>query len=325
MLENEVTIQGSNFKDRKTWLIVFGILEIILGLFCALASVGMTISTLLMKTSAEPISAGTIIPGILLYMILAAWFIWMGIGSIGARRWARALLLVSSWIGLIGGICGLIFLIIFIPGMSDQAAQSAQTPQGIPSVVRYVMFGFTAFFFVVIPGVLVLFYGSRNVKATCESRDPKVRWTDRCPLPVLAVSLIYGFWAFSLLCGACYGWVIPFFGTILSGISGAVVSLVYILLCVYVVWGAYKLNIKAWWCAVLVNVAWAVSAGITFSHGGLWSLYEKMNFSEQQLDAMKQMMPHNSTITLLFMVMFIVFLGYIFYTKRYFVTSSTIN
>jgi hypothetical protein len=324
MAQHEEAVQRSDFKDRKTGLVVFGILEIILGALCGLATLGMIVSTFLIKNSGVQMRTGSMIPGILLYAILAVWLIWMGIGSIKARRWARALLLVSSWICLIGGIGGLIFMMMFMPGMSNQSAQSGQTPQAMAVIFKYVMIVFMAFFLIIIPGVLVLFYGRRDVKATCEARDLKVRWTDKCPLPVLAVSLIYGFWAVSLLWSAAYGWAIPFFGFILSGTAGAVISLIYLLLFGYVAWGAYKLNIKAWWCAMLATIAQVASVGITFSRGGLWALYEKMNISGQQLEAMKQYVtPHISIITLLFVIWIVGFLGYLFYTKRYFVSPST--
>jgi len=194
MTEHEQTVQSSNFKDRKAGLIVFGILQIIFGGFCALMVplmiLGMITSTALKDSSTTSMNASMMIPGVLFYILLAVWFICMGIGSIRARRWARALLLVSSWIWLIGGISGLISVLVLMPDMYDQMAKSGQMPQEMARTMKYIMTVFMTVFYVVIPGVLVLFYRSKNVKATCEIRDPHVRWTDKCPLPVLAVSLI---------------------------------------------------------------------------------------------------------------------------------------
>ncbi len=94
--------------------------------------------------------------------------------------------------------------------------------------------GVTAVIYVIIPGALVLFYGSKHAKETCERRDPKVRWTDKCPLPVLAVSLMAGCWSACMPLTGFYGWSIPFFGLILSGMPGAGVMLVSVLLFGYV-------------------------------------------------------------------------------------------
>jgi hypothetical protein len=327
MSDYEETVQSSGFKDMKTGLLVFGILEIICGVFCALTIpfmiVGMIASAFLDDSTAAGLRPTMMIPGVLFYLVGAVWFIWMGIGSIKARRWARALLLVTSWIWLVGGIVGLITLLLFMPDMFEKIGENEQMPAGAAIFMKYAMIGFMAVFYVIIPVVLVLFYGNKNVKATCEFRDPQVRWTDKCPLPVLALSLIFGFWAGSILFMGFYGFAIPFFGFILSGVGGAAAGLVVMLLSGYIAWGTYRLNIKAWWGAVLLIVGWAVSASITFSRVSMLDYYEKMNFPEQQLDAIKQYsIPQGYTMALFAGLWLVGFLGYLLYTRRYFVRPA---
>jgi len=326
MKDYEETLQRADFKDSKTGLVVFGILHIIFGGFCALMVpfmiFGMIASTVFDNSAAAPMRPTMMIPALLLYVLMAVWFICMGIGSIKARRWARALVLVTSWLWLIGGIGGLIFILLLMPDIYDQMGESEQMPPELARIMKYVMTAFMTVFYVIIPAVLVLFYGSKNVKATCQFRDPQVRWTDKCPLPVLALSLMFGFWAVSIPFTAFYGWAIPFFGLILSGIRGVGVLLLVMLLAGYIAWGTYKLSIKAWWGAVLLIIAWALSAGITFSRVSLLDYYEKMNFPEQQLDIMKQF-----NISQDYMVFFLGlwvagFLGYLLYTRRYFVRPA---
>ncbi|MGA1979905.1 MAG: hypothetical protein ABSG99_04995 [Sedimentisphaerales bacterium] len=327
MTENEEIMQSSDFKDRKTGLVVFGILQIILGGFCALAVLfmimGMIASAALRNSSAPPINTRMMIPGILFYVLAAVWFIWMGIGSIKARRWARAIILVSSWLWLICGICGLIFVLLLMPRMYDRMGQSGQMPPGVAAVMKYVMMGFMTVFYVIIPAVLVLFYGGKNVKATCEFRDSQVRWTDKCPLPVLAASLLFGVWAVSMLFCGGHGWAVPFFGFIATGIKGAAIALVGMLLYGYVARGLYKLSTKAWWCAFLLTILWGLSTAITFSRVPLLDFYQKMNFPQQQLDIIKQCGMPNTSITALFFGLWVVgFLVYLLYTKKYFAPSS---
>jgi hypothetical protein len=121
---------------------------------------------------------------------------------------------------------------------------------------------------------------------------------------------------------APYGWVIPFFGVILSGLKGAAVAMVLMLLLVYAAWGTYKLSIRAWWCSVLLIVVWALSAGITFSRVSLWEFYERMNFPEQQLEMMKQFAMPQSPVMALFVGLWVIgLLGYLLYTRRYFAPS----
>jgi len=323
MTDYEETLQSSDFKDRKTGLVVFGILHIIFGGFCALMVpfmiFGMIASTVLDNSAAAPMRPAMMIPALLLYVLLAVWFICMGIGSIKARRWARALVLVSSWLWLISGISGLIFILLLMPDMYDRMGESERMPPELARIMKYVMTAFMTVLYVIIPAVLVLFYGSKNVKATCEFRDSRVRWTDKCPLPVLALSLIFGFWAVSMPFTLFYGSAIPFFGFILTGLSGAGVVLLVILLAGYVAWGTYRLSINAWWCAVLLITAWALSTAITFSRVSILDFYEKMNFPQQQLDIIEQYSISQDYMVLFLGLWAVGLLGYLLYTRRYFV------
>lgn len=328
MAENEGIVQAADFQDRKTRLVVFGILQVIFGGLCALLVpfmiLGIVMSATLKKGAAESPSLQMIIPGILFYVLLAVWFIWMGIGSIKTKRWARALILISSWLWLITGTLGFIFVQLFLSAMYDKAGETGQMPKNMAMIMKCVMIMFLAVIYAVIPGLLVLFYSGRDVKATCEHRDPHIRWTDACPLPVLAMSIMYVFWAPSLLFTAAYGWVIPFFGVTLTGVQGAIAICIMILLLIYIARGLYKLDIRAWWCAILVTVGWALSTMITFSLVSMQTFYEKMHFPEQQLEKMNQfMVPWEYFIKYSSVFWMIVVLAYLLYIRRYFTGVSS--
>src|SRR5258707_10310422 len=86
-----------DFKDRGTGLIVFGIFEILIGFFCLLLVGLMMFLQHLPKPPGTPeMDFRTMIPSFIIYGALAIGFVWLGIGSIQARRWARDLLLVGS-------------------------------------------------------------------------------------------------------------------------------------------------------------------------------------------------------------------------------------
>jgi hypothetical protein len=328
MAEYAEKIENPDFKDRKVRLVVLGILQIIFGGFCALmvplAIFGMVAAAKAGKGAAEGVnlSLRMIIPGILLYLALAVWFIWMGIGSIMARRWARALILVSSWLWLIGGVCGFVMVLALFPNMYEKMGESGQMPKAAITVMKYTVTAFLALIYVVIPGIFVLFYSGKDVKATCEHRDLRERWTDKCPLPVLAVSFVSVLWAVSILSMGIYRWTIPFFGSILSGTAGAIVVLVLALVLVYISQGAYKLDVKAWWCALLVHIGWSFSAIITFSTVSMEEFYKKMNFSGQQLGIMKQYGAlWGSGMSLFLGVWAVIVLAYLVYVRRYFIDA----
>jgi hypothetical protein len=324
MAECEVTVESPVFKDKKVRLVVFGVLQIILGSLCALIVpliiVGMIAAH---KNAAEGVNFKAIIPGTLFYVLLAVWFIWMGIGSVMARRWARAIILISSWLWLIGGVLGFIFILRIIPNMYDKMSESGQISEAMVTGMKIGMITFMAIFYVIIPGLLVLFYSGRNVKATCEYRDPKIRWTDKCPSPVLAISLMTAVWAISMLSMGIYNWTLPFFGVILSGTAGEILILVLILLFAYAAWGLYKLNIKAWWCLLLVIIGWSVSTIITFSRVNMQDYYDKMGFSAQQLEYVKQF--NMSNMIWFCSLWAAAVIAYLLYIRKYFVSGLQKN
>jgi len=179
-------------------------------------------------------------------------------------------------------------------------------------------------FYIFMPGVLVMFYGGRQVKATCELHDPIVRWTDRCPLPVLALSLMIGAGAASLPLMGFYEWAIPFFGSIVTGAAGAAIALAGCTLLGYVAWGTYRLKLTAWWSAVLVILAWSLSAALTFSRVSLLDYYEKMQFPADQLAIIKQLhFLQGSAIIWISLAWAAIFLAYVIYLRKFFTAAPS--
>lgn len=316
-----------SFKDRKVRLVVLGVLQIIFGGLCILIVPFMILGMVAAAAAASKGAAGGVnlrmmIPGVLFYLALAVWFIWMGIGSVMTRRWARAIILVSSWLWLICGVCGFVLILTILPNIYAKMGESGGMPKGAVTVMKYVMTAFGAVIYVVVPGIFVLLYSGKDVKATCEYRDPKERWTDRCPLPVLVVSFMSAVWAVSILSMGIYRWAIPFFGSIVSGTAGAIIILVLTLVLAYIAWGAYKLDVKAWWCALLVHVGWSLSAIITLSTVNMEKFYEKMALSSQQMDMIKQFSTLWEPRMSLFLGFWaIVVLAYLIYVRRYFIDA----
>ena len=311
-----------SFKDRKSRLVALGILQIILGVFCILLMFLMFLGLLLnpaLGGAPTHTSLGMTLLAVLFYGWLGAWFVCMGIGSIKARRWARALVLVSSWIWLISGISGLVFMVGFMPDVYAPMVESGQMPAGMATVVKLVTFGFMTLFYVALPGLLVLLYQGENVKQTCAFHDPRERWTDKCPLPVLAACLMFGLGAVSMPTVGVYGWAIPFFGVILSGAAGASVALILMGLFAVISRGLYFVNPKAWWGAMTLVVIWSLSASITFSRVPPMAYYETMNFPEDQLEMMRQLsITQDSTMAWYSALCGIAILAYLIFIKRFF-------
>lgn len=230
------------YKDRRTGLILFGILEIFLGLGCGLMALVMVFGA-----AAAPQAAGApmrmMLPLAFLYLAVAAGFITIGIGSIMALRWAHALALAFSWWWLVIGVLTCFALLAMMPRMlatlpPDQAAAK-------PFMIGC-MSATTGLFFLLLPLAFVLFYRSPNVKATVEARDPVHRWTDDVPLPLLVFALwMIAGGAAMVLCSPIYT-SFPFGRWMIRGPAVPAITLGFAALMLFIGFGALKRKWAAW-------------------------------------------------------------------------------
>ncbi len=310
-------------KDRSAGLVLFGILQIAIGVLSS-CMIPMTLLSFAMgQAGGTPVEPRVALPAMVPYALAAVAGIWLGIGSIRARRWARALTLVLAWIWLVCGVVGSLFFVLFMRGMFEQMGHAQNIPPGAVVVMQLFMGGIMGCIYVLLPGSFILFYQSKHVRATCERRDPQVRWTDKCPLPVLAASLLMGMGALYSLTPLAYRAVCPWFGTLLDGAAGVSLVLVSAVLFASLAWGTYKLRVWAWLGSIALVVFWGASTILTFSRVDMGELYERMGYSEEQLALMQEFgvleemnMPWMVGISLG------AYLAYLLYVGRYFFGSS---
>jgi hypothetical protein len=313
------------YKDRSAGLLIFGILTILLGclagLFVPLMLIGQAMSAKATGTAA-PIS--TILPAVFIYGILAVALVWLGIGSIKARRWARALLLIFSWSWLVMGLFVLVFMAFLVPKMLANLPANGTTGQ--PAAPQAAMVGemigmFLVFgvAFVILPAVWTFFYNSRHVKATCETRDPVTRWTDACPLPVLGFCLwlLFGVPMLLIMPLAGHG-VMPFFGMFLTGVPGTLLCLVVAAIWSYAAWSLYKLDQRGWWLILIALCVFMLSALLTFARHDLIEMYQLMGYPQAQIEQMqKSGLLVGNRMTWLMAFSVLPFLGYLLFIKRF--------
>jgi hypothetical protein len=276
------------YKDRSAGLILFGALEMLLALGClgmlALASLGFAVA----PQGGAPVPLRTMLPSLGIYLLLGAFFAAMGIGTILARRWARTLMLIVSWLWMIVGILSLGVLLFVLPDLFDriQEIEGAGNPQAAEMMgfVRGCALAVIALMYVVLPGIFILFYRGRNVRATFEARDPVPRWTDRCPAPVLALSLILGYAAFAFLVTAAIG-AVPFFGQVMTGPAAVLVLVVLAAMMVVLARAVYRLEPWSWWAVAAFWLLGSLSSA-SFVLGGFdWrALYAAMGMPTQEIE-----------------------------------------
>ena len=312
-------------KDRKVWLVIFGVATILMGLVCSLMVPLMFLATSMAAKSANPPPvAPNLLPVSALYLVLAIVLVWLGVGSIMARRWARALLAIWSWSWLIVGLLSIASIALFASQFS--AAMKAAQPPGQPplpdaqlTVMMLVPLVMLGLLFVGLPLIWGLFYSGKNVKLTCEARDPVTRWTDRCPLPVLAMALWVGFGALSMLLMPALHGVAPWFGQLLSGTTATIFYLGLAVVWTYCAWALYRLDRRGWWVMVVAMVLFSVSNVLTYSRHDLGEIYAAMGYSSAQLKAMEGWSFLSGRTMVWSSVIFVVpFLSYLLYIRKFF-------
>jgi hypothetical protein len=322
-MSEQIQAVPPELRDRSVGLVLFGILQIALGTLSACMVPFMLLAFAVGQAGATPADPRVTLPAIVPYALVAVAGIWLGIGSIRARRWAWALTLVLAWIWLVCGAVGLLYLFLFLRGMFEQMGQAQNMPPGAVLFLHVFTGGMMGCIYVLLPGGVILFYQSRHVRATCERKDPQVRWTDKCPLPVLAVSLLLGIGALYSLMPLAYRGVCPWFGTLLEGAAGALLVLVNAVLFACLSWGTYKLRVWAWIGSIALVAFWGASSLLTFSRVGSQELYERMGYSEEQLALMQQFGAMDQ-MQMAWMVGISVgiYLAYLLYVGRYFFGPS---
>ena len=316
----------ARFKDRSVGLIVFGIFTVLLGCLLGLMLlVTLAAGKTAQATAATPPPAATYLFIGVIYGPLAVALIWLGIGSILARRWARALLLIFSWSWLIAGLALFATALFFLPKIFANLAAAAppgqpSLPAGTMQAMLIVLFAVYGIIFLLLPGVWTFFYSGKNVKATCEAKQAYPSWTDATPLPVLAASLLQTFGAVMLLVIPLVNHaVFPFFGVILSGLTGTVFCLLIAGLLGSAAWMLYRLDVRGWWIMIISLCILTASSLVTYARLDVMQMYRLMGYTQAQIDPIQKtgLLTGNNFFwfTLISMVPYV---GYILWIKRFF-------
>lgn len=233
---------GEAYNDRRAGLVGFGWLHIVLGV--------VTLMMLFRATAKPPFDVANT------QFVLASatfYFVAAGIGSIRGRRWARALIAAVSGIwAAVGAV-----MAIAVPFMRIPAATMA-------AVIAALL---------LLPLVLVFFYGRRDTGLTADALDPVPRWTDRVPVPVLALCVFLGFSAIESLMNATHE-NFQLFGYSLTGAPGALAMIALGILFAHLAVQVYRLRQSAWWTLILLQVIGSALSAATLhsGHAAAWVL-----------------------------------------------------
>lgn len=304
------------FKNRRGWIIAFGVAEILIGclvlLLMGLAAVGLRMARV--TTQQPAMDTRFLVLALVFYGAIAAFFVAVGIGNTQVRRWARLVMLVISWAWLAMGVVVTAVMAFVLPMIMKSAQQNATQPmpQGFDTLFRVFMFSILGLFFIALPLMFVVFYSGKNVKATYETAAGAMAAPGTLPRKPVSVLFAAGWFGFSVL-GYLFvlvNPVFPLFGVVLRGWQAIVAVVILEAVAVWLSVNIYRQRLLAWKIAIpMVAFGW-VSFLVTLARMGMGGMYRAMGYSEAQLTQfvpmMNYMLGFSAVLAVAFMVMLIV-------------------
>jgi hypothetical protein len=337
------------FRNQSFGLFVFGVLQIVMGCFCGFTAVALYAGYVPVEGAYGAINH----PSVVFYCLSAILLMWLGAGSIFARRWAWTLTVILAWLWLMMGV-GMVTI---------QAAFASAIPRWVLMItckmgwedilaIQSSHFFATVGLYVFLPLAFLMFYQRPTVRATCHWRDSRIPWTDRRPMPIVATSIVLVstvMWSGGWLAYCCIAALFPSrhytmwsaiptwdalrathhfvvsLGGMVNTTIGSVLWLLVLVLSVCLAIGVYWLKKAAWWGTFLLWAASTVVATWVFSHLNMvqWGAMLLLPPHERPFAGRHQFLgPSPTTLTCLASLAGGVMLTWLFFVRRYFVCSK---
>lgn len=290
-------------------------------------------------------------------LMMAAAQIWLGVGTILCRRWSWKLLyslgwLYTGWIvisgiamlGFIPGYLKMMEIMMELPSTMASSTGSGSGGSGAPAapptpppMPTGMMGGLSVVWMLfslainAVPGViLIIVFGLRNVRLTCEMYDPEPRWTDKVPVPVLvmwltAIGAVGYLITFAIPSLPLAGIFLPT-STVTLIFAGLLVSIGLMAAVAYL---TPKLNPLAWWILMIssvVSTALYLMFMTRLDIETVWNWLAKLGVPESARTEFEKEMPPElvevifdmSTNWLPTVLTSIAVIGYLAWIKRFF-------
>jgi hypothetical protein len=312
-------MNNAGFRDRRLILVLIGVPLLLLGMAAAfLGPVEMYCFYLFSEGGRfhyEGFGFGSFMFGniasqIIGYYLIAILFFSLGYGHLRTRRWARTLSLTSLGTWLVLGVpLSVVFLFILL-------ASKDVSPLG--ALIAVVCLGLC---YLVMPGLLIRFYRSQDVRLTFETRDPKSYWIEGLPVPILVLCFLYAFYAVVLHILILFNGIFPLFGLFLTGLQGILLIDALIMGLALLIWGTLRVRIWAWWGSLIFLALLTFSSIYTLAGSSYLGILSKMKFPATEM-AFLDGLPFQGYHMAMFIGMpLLITLGLIIFSKRYFVES----
>jgi hypothetical protein len=311
------------FKDRRPILMVFGIFLLIIGVGAAIVGPLEMYCFYLFSEGGRfyydgfgfgSFMFGNIASQIIGYYLIALVFVPLGYGHLRIRRWARTMSITGMgfWL-VVGAPLSLAFLFILL-------ASKEVSPAG--TLIAAILVGLS---YLVIPGLLIRFYQSKDVRLTFETRDPKPYRIEQIPISILVLCCLYLFYAVVLHVPIFFNGLFPLFGIFLSGLQGIFLLDISVLCLACLVWGTSRLRVWAWWGSLVYMGSLTVSALLTFSTASYADVLSHMRFAPMEVEILSGLPFQGIHFAAFIALPLLATLGLIVYSKRYFAPVNVVT
>jgi hypothetical protein len=241
------------------------------------------------------------------YYVIAMLLIPLGYGHLKVRRWARTLFETLVWSWLVLGVPLVIVAFFMLTSVKNLSLAA-----GIIAAVLLVLS------YVAVPWLLLRFYRGRNVRLTFEAKDERTYWTERVPIPVLALCFLYAFYILALHVPILLNGIVPFFGSFLWGLQGILVLTLLILSLVVLLVGTAGRRTWAWWGALSLFGLAAISLMATLVPSSYADILGVMDFPAREIEFLGGIPAQGTHFVLVLGIPLFLTLGALFVSKRHF-------
>jgi hypothetical protein len=314
---------NTDYRDRRAILAVIGILLLFVGIVSAFFGPAEMYCFYLFSEGGRfhyegfgfgSFMFGNIATQIIGYYLIAMVFIPLGYGHLKVRRWARTLSLTLLGFWLVAGVPLIVVFSFMLFSVKELSLVGA--------LIVLISLGLS---YTVIPGLLIWFYRSRDVRLTFESRDPKSYWIEALPLPVLVMGSLFVLCAIALHILIFFNGVFPVFGIWLNGLQGILLIDILVMSLVALTWGTLRLRTWAWWGSLVYFGLMTLSSILTLSRSSFLDILLAMNLPEFEMEILEGIPLQGFHFALLIGIPLLITLGLIVYSKRYFKADYSLS
>jgi hypothetical protein len=250
---------------------------------------------------------------ILGYYLVAILLIPLGYGHLKVRRWARTLSLTLLWFWLVVGIPLAVLFFFILVASKD-----------LPLLAILIVAILLAASYLVLPGLLIRFYRSQDVRLTFETKDSRSYWIEKLPVSILVLSSLHLFYIVVLHIPILFNGMFPLFGTWILDLQGILLLDASIACLALLTWGVLKLRTWAWWGSLTYFGLMTLSSIVTLATSSYADILSCANFPPTEMGFLAGLPFQGFHFAMFIGIPLFVTLGVIILSKRHFGGSSQV-